>query len=121
MRTYFDNEINSLRREILALKQAKAKTISQMKFKAITIPNIQLNGSDSRVFKVVPQNDVFPLLTARVEFVSGDIQNSWINSGWTYYNNYYRFSVSVLSNSPVLNPTVNVVFTSTSELTIEEV
>lgn len=115
----YDYEIASLQKEILNLQQTKQRDISQIKFAETTVENISLTTTTKR-FKVEPANDVYPLISARVEFTNSTANNSWLITSWVMDNNTRKFQIYIDGNSPTTNATVNITFVSTSELIITE-
>lgn len=116
----FDSQIIGLNNEILALKQSKLKNISQVKFVNTVIENVEVISYNTKRFYIEPANDVFPLLTYKIQFVTSDIEHTWPRPQLYLRNGKFWFGLSNDSNSPTPNNKYNIIFTSTSELIITE-
>lgn len=115
--SYFDDEINSINSEILALKQERQKTLSQLTIAETTL-EITTQSSVQYKIAVKPKNNVIPIITAYVEMNTppnynlsfGNPEIDEDDDEFIVYYYLYQDSGS--------NKTVQLTFCSTSELEI---
>lgn len=121
----FDAEINSLNKEILALKTEKTKRLDDLNLAELRIPFHLLPTEDYNyiIVTVWPKNDVVPIITYYVDVGDTDMTNAWLQSGGLYIPddepiNFKKLNLrlDLDTRSALAQLDGEIVFLSTSEL-----